>query len=506
MTPSHVTACRPEQRDDSTYAMVHYPGSVAPWTAPEHLALCSAWHGGPSPRRTSFRLLELGCGDGTNLLSLAFYNAGSTFVGIDSCRVTLQRARAAAREIGLENVEFELGDVRKVDATVHTPYDYVIAHGLYSWVPDLAREAILRLCYSVLAPSGLAYVSYNAQPGWANRGLVRQALLRSSEVRDAPLEHKAERARQVARRLLEDLPSREYAFAALLTEELERVRDGERFYVLHEYLAEFNEGFWLRDFVERSGLHGLAYVGDAQFSSWQGHVPAEVRETVNRRTPDCVERAEMIDLLCNRYFHASVMCRDDAPRETSDHEEFVEQMEIASCLRCESDLLDLSDGVVERFVGSGGIEVKLDAAITKAAVIRLAARWPVGEKFYTLFAAATAMVSTYSSPPSIDNRSRLLRELLTLLETGQLHLYACESTVLHHCSEHPLAHSLARFEAARGLALSTAHHMTIRLDPDVLALICMMDGTRSRTDLCVECGANFVDEQIAGLGRWGLLG
>jgi trans-aconitate methyltransferase len=207
----------------------------------------------------------LGCGDGSNLLPAAFYHPDSTFIGIDSSSVGIDRAREGASRLGLQNIRFVLGDVRGLQPSTTARSDYIVAHGLYSWVPDDARDAILAFCRHNLSPHGLAYVSYNANPGWAVRQVVRDALLRSSLVRQAADEDKAARAIEVAARLLQDLPSRGHAHAALLAEELERVRNGKPFYIFHEYLAELNEGFWLGDFVERARRHGLDYVADALF-------------------------------------------------------------------------------------------------------------------------------------------------------------------------------------------------------------------------------------------------
>ena len=178
-----------------------------------------------------------------------------------------------------------------------------MAHGLYSWVPESVQEAILALAADHLKPSGIAYISYNAQPGWAIRGLVRDMLLRNNNIkRLGGGEAKALEAIKLASHLLEDLPSRQYAFGALLAEELERVRDGYPFYVFHEYLAKHNQGFWLSEFVEKARSHGLEYVGDAQSCRWEGYASAELKQTLQHRGFDSIQYEETIDFLCNRFF------------------------------------------------------------------------------------------------------------------------------------------------------------------------------------------------------------
>jgi Predicted methyltransferase regulatory domain len=185
---------------------------------------------------------------------------------------------------------------------------------------------------------------------------VRETLLRARSVREAAVEHKAARAIDVAAQLLEDLPSRDYAFAVLLAGELERVRDGKPFYVFHEYLAEVNEGFWLRDFVECARRNSLDYVADAQFCRWEGHVSAELKAVLAKRDLDPIEQEEAADLLGDRYFRASILCRTDAPRASTSHRELLEEVHIATSLCAQSDPFDLTEGVVERFFRTQGPE------------------------------------------------------------------------------------------------------------------------------------------------------
>src|SRR5262245_7390380 len=127
------------------YEAVPYSGTVVPDTSPQHLALCAAWHQHGSPPGHPFHLVELGCGDGTNLLALGFYNPESTFTGIDSSATALHIARETARCLKLNNVQFVLQDVYDVEPP-QSQFDYVIAHGLYSWVSEDVRDAILNFC------------------------------------------------------------------------------------------------------------------------------------------------------------------------------------------------------------------------------------------------------------------------------------------------------------------------------------------------------------------------
>ena len=490
----------------SPYDEIPYVGAVIPNTSPQHLALCALWHRGPHPPEERYHVSELGCGDGSNLLPLAFYHRECTFVGIDSSREAIDRAREGVRQVGLSNVRFVVADVRDLEPAGLEPSDYILAHGLYSWVPDDAREAILRFCRHNLSPSGLAYVSYNAEPGWAIRRVVRETLLRAPSVREASEQQRAARAIRVATELLKDLPSRDYAHAALLVEELERVRNAEPFYVAHEYLAEFNEGFWLGDFVERARRNDLAYVADAQFCRWEGQVPAALQARLAKRTLDVVAQEEAADVLCNRSFHASILCRADAPAATTSRSELLKRAHVATPLAAQSDPFDLSHRAAERFHGPRGAEgpeVMLDAAITKAAVVLLAQEWPRGARFGELFERATKLLVENEVDATNDARSQLSADLVSLFEAGQLDLRLAEPAFPAEVTDYPQAHALARFEAERRETLTTPFHSSLPVGQAERALLRTTDGSRPLEELQATHGKPLTQNVLALVARFG---
>jgi SAM-dependent methyltransferase len=463
------------------------------------------WAEGLRPVSDAFHLVELGCGDGSNLLPLAFYNPRSTFIGIDNCRSQLDRARAGASCVGLKNIDFVLKDIRDLDAERSIPCDYVIAHGVYSWVSRDVRNALLAFCERSLAPAGVTYISYNAQPGWATRNLVRETLLRARSVREAAIEEKARKAIEVADQLLNDLPSRDYASATLLGSELERVSRGTPFYVFHEYLAEVNDGFWFRDFAEAAQQYGLHHVTDAQFCRWEGYMPENIRMTMASRDVSPVDREERADLLCHRSFRASILCRADAPRTPIPHGKLLDEVRLATSLHSESDPLDLTEGVVGRFRRDHGPEIRLDASITKAAVVLLAARWPSALRLEQLYHEAVTLLAAHGCPLAENAGTQLSTELANLFETGQIDVHVREDAERLAPMEYPKVHRLAAFEAERQDTLTSQYHVSLAFDRRVLAFIRRLDGSRSAMELRHVFGAELVEQTLPLLMRSGLL-
>ncbi|MBK6395212.1 MAG: class I SAM-dependent methyltransferase [Betaproteobacteria bacterium] len=163
------------------------------------------------------RVLEVGCGDGANLLPMAARMPGATFTGCDASALLMRRANDMARGLGLANVEFVEGDLREVAGSLGT-FDYVIAHGFYSWVPADVRDAFLALAHGHLAPGGLVYVSYNVLPGC----FVRQIGWDAIKLEDAGAATARERL-EGARRVRRDLAQAWRAaggMAAMLAPEL----------------------------------------------------------------------------------------------------------------------------------------------------------------------------------------------------------------------------------------------------------------------------------------------
>jgi methyltransferase-like protein len=487
------------------YELYAYPGSTIPYTAPAHLALCARWAHGAYAATTRFSVVELGCGDGGNLLPLAFYNPDCMFVGIDSSVSALDRAEDAASRLGLTNLRYVRSDICDLSPLNFAPVDYVIAHGLYSWVTDDVRGAILSFCRDALAGDGLAYISYNAQPGWSTRQLVRDTLRRSRSVRQATMAEKATRAIELATRLLEDIPPSGFASTIVLADELARVRDGKPGYVFHEYLSETNDGFWLTDFVERARQNGLAYVVDAQFCRWEGFVPPELRKTVAKRSLDPIEAEETVDLLGHRYFRASILSKSDVPHVRTSPTELLQHVYIAASLRPQSESFDLTEGTVEHFAGTGGSDVTLEYSISKAAAALLASRWPSGIRLDQLDQDARSLLAAHDQPVQPAARSQLVDELSALFEAAQIDLRLHEPIFSSEVAEYPRAHALARWEAERRDALTTPYHRPVALDGPALELVRAMDGSRSKSDLQRAFGRDVVEQTFPILGRCGLL-
>ena len=154
-----------------------FPYKTVPFaqTHPDRLATL-AWLFGLEPTPIErCRVLELGCSSGGNLIPMAATLPHSEFIGIDFSAVQISQGAADVAALGLANVRLLQIDLRDF-GEVFGSFDYIVAHGVYSWVPNDVQEKMLDICARQLSPSGVAYISYNTLPGWRLRGAVRDVM------------------------------------------------------------------------------------------------------------------------------------------------------------------------------------------------------------------------------------------------------------------------------------------------------------------------------------------
>ena len=299
------------------YDELPYVSSPIEWTAPERMAAVSMLQGGPSPPLTGFRYLELGCGDATNLIPLARYRPESQFSGIDGGARLIEAAVAERDANGLSNLALRHGTFAEALDGEAGPFDYIVLHGVFSWVGDETRDLLLDFAARALAPDGLLYVSYNARPGWNVRGLVRDYLCAHTQGTGG-LRARVAAAKDAAGRVAKTLLSSSHAYSQLLGGEFALARDGGESYVAHEYLADHNRAYWQSEVAAMAGARGLSVVGDADLGYANAVAPPGVREWIAAEKLEGSGMGDTVDLLCYAQFRCALLCRREAPRSPFD--------------------------------------------------------------------------------------------------------------------------------------------------------------------------------------------
>ncbi len=294
------------------YTRIPYPGLAFPQTHPDRLALLATLHGLEPAPPDAARILEIGCADGLNLVAMAGHAPGITAAGFDLVDPAV--GRRAAADLGLANVTLEQGDL--LDARDRGTYDYVVAHGVYGWIPEAARDALMALLARSLAPHGVAFVSYNALPGARLRTMLREmVLLHAGAGADAA--ERVARGRELYGFLAPWAEDRPDAYGAVLASELGRLTRLSTAVLAHDDLGERYEPLWLRDVAAHAAAHGLRYLADAEPGELQDdRQPPGVDEQLDALAGgDRVMWEQYADLLAGRAFRQTLLCRADAPVE-----------------------------------------------------------------------------------------------------------------------------------------------------------------------------------------------
>ncbi len=202
------------------------------------------------------RVLEIGCGNGENLVAAATYLPRTRFVGFDLAASAIEVGRASARTSGTDNVTLYSADIRDARTSgianeAPGSFDYVVAHGMCSWVPPDVRHDLLAVMHDALAPRGIGFVSVNALPGWELRRALRELALDRARSLDAPASKVAEALSAIGEiaRTGKDASGFFGALSAAAREYLEHVERATppdapfSRYVFHDLLADINEPF-----------------------------------------------------------------------------------------------------------------------------------------------------------------------------------------------------------------------------------------------------------------------
>src|SRR4051794_16240668 len=296
----------------TTYDEVRYSNYPYAQTHPDRLATVAALHGLAAPAPGECTVLELGCGAGGNLRAMAAATPGLRAVGIDLAAEPIAEGRAAVAEIGLANVDLRQGDVTDLQHGELGTFDYVIAHGVYAWVPAPTRDALLTAIHSHLAADGVAFVSYNAHPGGYLRKLLREAGLWFARGVPGGPTAAAERAKELYRYLLEQRAGEGDPWGSVLAKTLPPLTEGPVYRLVHDDLSEFWDPCWFSDFVGHAARHRLGYVGDADLGNLlPARLPGDVEPSLDDLAAgDRIVREQVTDMLRCNFFRQSVVCRD----------------------------------------------------------------------------------------------------------------------------------------------------------------------------------------------------
>ena len=470
----------------SYYDTVPYDSHPFPQSAAEHLEALAFLFGLDSPAPAQARVLELGSAAGGNLIPFAARYPEARALGVDLSPVQIKQGVAAIGHAGLKNIELRALDITRIDASFGQ-FDYIVCHGVYSWVPAPVQDAILRVCSENLAPNGVAYVSYNVYPGWKAREIVRDAMILRGAPRDEP-DEKLSYARGMLE-FLEQSARPDSVLKKTLEETMPIVRSANSSYLLHEFLEPCNSPCYFKEFAARAGAHGLTYLADAEPSTmFVQNYGEKVRDPLLRECGGSqILMEQYLDFLVNRTFRQTLLVKQERATDIRYRldPERIRALEFAGVFSAEGGGVLTLDAREQPCNAIRNLKVTLRLPVHKAVAQVLETRYPASVSAEALIDVAAKLTG--------EPRDAVQRVVLAMLEElvilGALRFRRTPVPTATDVSDLPQA--LATVRGARALALTAGAnaqtcnqwHEPVGLTLLERSLLPLLDGTHSHETL-----------------------
>lgn len=472
----------------NSYDQVPYPSHPFAASHPDRLATIAALFG-MAPRATDeCRVLEIGCASGGNIVPMAVACPSSEYLGIDLSGEQIRAGQVLVEQLGLKNIRLEVQDCSNV-AFGDQKFDYIICHGVFSWVPPLVQDKILELCQRALDPNGVAYISYNTRPGWNMRGTIRDMMRYHTATLSDP-QTRIDQARAVLEFFANSVPSDGNAYGMLLKSELTTLQKQADAYMFHDHLEDVNDPIYFHEFMSRARAAGLDYLGEADLGvMWLGNLNPKTAEVLQGAANNVVKMEQYMDFLRNRMFRRTLLCHAGVKIQRNLSVRGLEGRYFAANLKLLDSEAELKSAAVVRFQHGRQNIISTAAPVTKVALQTLATLWPQSIRFEDLVKKAVTEVDPAVVLPNLQLSPHFVtlgNDLLTCCASDQIEISVCPSRFTTAISDHPQASPLARLQAKSGNTLTNLRHELVQLEGVDLYLLQLLDGQHSRDQLVAE--------------------
>lgn len=468
----------------TSYDAIPYPTVPFPETHPDRLAAIAKLFGLAAPAPATSRVLELGCSMGGNLIAIAQMYPRSRCVGIDASSKQIAEGWKTIGELGAKNIELRHLDILDVGDDLGE-FDYIISHGVFSWVPAEVQNKMLDICRRHLARNGVAYISYNTYPGWHIRGVVRDMMFyRGMQFADPTTQ--LSQAKSLVEFVSKSSASEQSPYRRLLESELQQLGKMTDHYLHHEYLEEHNQPLYFHQFAKKLSVNGLQFLGEAEFSTMiSTNFSPDVAATLHELgAHDIVQMEQYMDFVRCRYFRKTLVCHSATRLNRQINADSAREFLLASGARAKLDAAALEPGVPVIFETRTGNKLTCRATMTKLAMRALERSWPMPMNFADLFAQCTREAAESGlQEPMANSDSFLASELLTGMCAGTVEWRVAPPPFTTTIGDRPATTALARLQAAQGYRVTSLRGESVTLDEIHRQTLRHLDGTTDRSRL-----------------------
>jgi len=486
----------------NTYDEIPYPNLTFFRTLPTRTAALASLFGIEPSDPHSARVLELGCAAGANLIPMAAAFPEAEFVGVDLSEKQIEEGVKTITAAGLNNISLQQENIVNIDGS-WGKFDYIIAHGLFSWVPEQVQDHILRICRENLSASGVTYISYNVFPGWHARRTIRDLML--YHVAHIP-EPKAriEQAKAILAFMAEHAdPGFHKDMLKSISASLLKVDDA---YLFHEFLERDNNPLLFTKFAEKAHAYGLQYLSDSVLAYTNlGMRNPKVTASLKQVSGDIVRLEQYLDFLENRSFRESLLVHDAVPIKRELDSKAIRKLWMWSTSKSDTSIArSLGNSQPIEFISPQGLKINLSDPIAKAAMVILEEKGEAPLRFSDLLGMVRARINSVNQEAADD--ASLCKFLLEAYNYSMLELIAAPWSCAPGISDKPRAPTLVRHQARSGKQIVSLRHIPLdSLTEDYLRLIELLDGEHTvdqLTDLMFEkLDLNKVPEEFRGIAH-----
>ena len=438
------------------------------------------------------RVLEIGCASGNNLLPMAEALPASRFVGIDLAPSQVAAGEATIARLGLENLTLRAGSI--VDLPLEGEgglgeFDYILCHGVYSWVPEVVRRRILEICRRCLAMRGVAYISYNTYPGWHHKEALRRMMafhvapLRAGRpgVDGSPV-RQCEQARALIEMLAAATHKPDSGWGRSLKERSEELAQHVPSYIFHDYLEAYNAPCYFSEFVAELGKERLQYLGAAGGATALDDLRPEAREVLGPLRADRIRLEQYIDFVTGQTFRRSLITHAGVPLARVATAAAMKGLLVRALVPptvAPPDDAALRDPAYEmEFTGSDA-RLVTGNLLYKATLMALHRRRPRPLEFEALHAATEEILG---APVDADELAQVI-ERCWRGRLASVHSWLDAALPDASATDRPRARAAARVQAERKMPVANLRHELVSLDAFDLMMLPLLDGTRDRDAL-----------------------
>ena len=404
---------------------------------------------------------------------------------MDGSLVQIERGQKSIDISGITNLKLYHCDLLDVDSSFGT-FDYIICHGVYSWVPEHVRKAILHICSTLLSPNGIAYVSYNALPGWRMFSMVREMM--RYHVRYIPEDlKKTEQSIAMLQFVGQHIVDPVDSYGSFIRETMENLSRSTSEYIFHEYLEEHNQAFYFHEFIDSLQEYNLQYLGNTDFNTMNNlHFPEETQDILNDISSNIHNLEQYMDFLRCRRFRCDLLTHSERELEREvTLNPFTKAFFTLSAFHTQDEMLTpkaiVEDILENTFIESQQLPLK-DIPIFAHAIQSLYESWPRYIHFDDICSYVQNQIHNDFSQEDQVEIAALLQTLL-LRNTIELHLLQPE--IATEVSSKPCASAVARAQIRYQFSVSNQHHTMIALkDLWMRKILPYIDGTRTFEQLC----------------------